>query len=71
MKEPPASSGRVAGCRGATVPAFDLSPHGEHLGGFDGTVAAEVFTDAVPLLRDSARRATTALAAPGCDPVRR
>ncbi|MCU4802122.1 sugar phosphate isomerase/epimerase [Halobacteria archaeon HArc-gm2] len=28
----------------------------EHLAGFDGTVAVEVFTDDVPLLADSARR---------------
>ncbi|WP_225336567.1 sugar phosphate isomerase/epimerase family protein [Halomicrobium urmianum] len=28
----------------------------EHLSGFDGTVAIEVFTDDVPLLEDSARR---------------
>ena len=35
----------------------------EHLEGFDGTVAVEVFTDDVALLRDSARRATAALEA--------
>ncbi|MCU4926100.1 sugar phosphate isomerase/epimerase [Halobacteria archaeon AArc-dxtr1] len=33
----------------------------EHLAGFDGTVAVEVFTDDVPLLRDTARRAVAAL----------
>ena len=33
----------------------------EHLGGFDGTVAVEVFTDDVELLEDTARRATAAL----------
>ncbi|WP_290816355.1 sugar phosphate isomerase/epimerase [Halovivax sp.] len=33
----------------------------EHFGGFDGTVAVEVFTDDVDMLRDSARRAGTAL----------
>ncbi|MFP8956917.1 sugar phosphate isomerase/epimerase family protein [Natrialbaceae archaeon A-CW3] len=30
----------------------------EHLAGFDGTVAVEVFTDDLPLLRDTAQRAT-------------
>ncbi|RQG99605.1 sugar phosphate isomerase/epimerase family protein [Natrarchaeobius oligotrophus] len=34
----------------------------DHLGGFDGTVAVEVFTDDVGLLRDSARRARNHLA---------
>ena len=34
---------------------------GERLDGFDGTVAVEVFTDDVPLLRDTARRAAVAL----------
>ncbi|WP_254526088.1 sugar phosphate isomerase/epimerase family protein [Natrinema caseinilyticum] len=33
----------------------------EHLAGFDGTVAVEVFTDDVPLLRDTARRTRAAL----------
>jgi sugar phosphate isomerase/epimerase len=33
----------------------------EHLAGFDGTVAVEVFTDDVPLLVDSARRVTAFL----------
>ena len=33
----------------------------EHLAGFDGTVAVEVFTDDVPLLADSARRVTAFL----------
>lgn len=33
----------------------------EHLGGFDGTVAVEVFTDDVALLRDTARRARECL----------
>jgi len=35
----------------------------EYLGGFDGTVAVEVFTDDVDLLRDSAARAAAALGA--------
>ncbi|NKE35338.1 sugar phosphate isomerase/epimerase [Natronococcus sp. JC468] len=35
----------------------------EHLAGFDGTVAIEVFTDDVALLRDTARRVETALEA--------
>lgn len=33
----------------------------EHLAGFDGTVAVEVFTDDEPLLRDTAGRAAAAL----------
>lgn len=33
----------------------------EHFDGFDGTVAVEVFTDDVPLLRDTADRATAHL----------
>ncbi|UHQ96095.1 sugar phosphate isomerase/epimerase family protein [Natrinema halophilum] len=33
----------------------------EHLAGFDGTVAVEVFTDDVALLRDTARRTKSAL----------
>ncbi|WP_459191939.1 sugar phosphate isomerase/epimerase family protein [Halosimplex sp. J119] len=33
----------------------------DRLGGFDGTVAVEVFTDDVPLLRDSARRISDVL----------
>ena len=39
----------------------DYAVVAEHLGGFDGTVAVEVFTDDVALLRDSARRATDSL----------
>ncbi|MEY7847781.1 sugar phosphate isomerase/epimerase family protein [Natrarchaeobius sp. A-rgal3] len=35
----------------------------DHLGGFDGTVALEVFTDDIDLLEDTARRATAALEA--------
>ena len=35
----------------------------EHLGGFDGTVAVEVFTEDLELLRDTAERATAALEA--------
>ncbi|ELY58709.1 sugar phosphate isomerase/epimerase family protein [Natronolimnohabitans innermongolicus] len=35
----------------------------DHLAGFDGTVAVEVFTDDVPLLRETARRARAALEA--------
>ena len=35
----------------------------EYLGGFDGTVAVEVFTEDVALLRDTAERATAALEA--------
>jgi sugar phosphate isomerase/epimerase len=38
---------------------------GEHLSGFDETVAVEVFTDDVSLLRDTARRVTTAIGNPG------
>ncbi|AEH39371.1 sugar phosphate isomerase/epimerase family protein [Halopiger xanaduensis] len=37
----------------------------DHLAGFDGTVAIEVFTDDVPLLRDTARRAEATLEADG------
>jgi len=48
---------------------IDFALLGEHLEGFTGTVAIEVFTDDVPLLRDTARRVAAALgdteAAPG------
>ena len=35
---------------------IEYDPLGDRLGGFDGTVAIEVFTDDLPLLRDSADR---------------
>ncbi|GAB3682455.1 sugar phosphate isomerase/epimerase [Salinarchaeum chitinilyticum] len=40
---------------------IDYEIVGEQLGGFDGTVAVEVFCDDSPLLRDSAERAVSAL----------
>jgi sugar phosphate isomerase/epimerase len=40
---------------------IDYDRLGEHLDGFDGTVAVEVFTDDVALLRDTARRALRSL----------
>jgi sugar phosphate isomerase/epimerase len=40
---------------------IDYSVVTDHLAGFDGTVAVEVFTDDIMLLRDTARRARTAL----------
>ncbi|MFP8954099.1 sugar phosphate isomerase/epimerase family protein [Natrialbaceae archaeon A-arb3/5] len=40
---------------------IDYSLVTAHLAGFDGTVALEVFTDDVELLRDTAQRATDAL----------
>lgn len=40
---------------------IDFDVVGEHLAGFDGSVAVEVFTDDGPMLSDSARRAAAAL----------
>jgi len=40
---------------------IDYSPLAEHLGGFDGTVAVEVFTDDAELLEDTAARVAAVL----------